>query len=204
ASVLELWSRDQGTDAGLVDALGTIPQAMADLADRAAIYGDSEPGQMTLSARLALRDAGYAGGDLQAALRRLDERLARLSTVAETTPQLVHEAEAQVRASLREVLDRLDDSSRGAAAALHGERTALFADLQAERTALVAALDVQRRALAADAARIADQVVKSSGAEFARVTREVVLLLVLLAVVVLGLPFAAGYALGRSRREPLR
>ena len=204
ASVLELWSRDRGTDASLVDALGTIPQALADLADRAAIYGDTEPGQVMLSTRLALRDAGYSGGDVQAALRQLDERLARLSTVAETAPQLVREAEAQVRASLRDVLNRLDDSSRAAAAAVHSERTALFADLQSERTAVVAAVDVQRRALAADAARIADQVVKSSGDEVARVTREALLLLVLLAVVVLALPFAAGYAVGRSRREPMR
>jgi hypothetical protein len=46
--------------------------------------------------------------------------------------------------------------------------------------------------------------VKSSGDEVARVTREALLLLVLLAVVVLALPFAAGYAVGRSRREPMR
>jgi hypothetical protein len=85
ASVLELWSRDKGTDASLVDAVGTIPQAMADLADRAGIYGNTEPGQVMLSTRLALRDAGYTGGDVQTALRQLDERLARLSTVAETT-----------------------------------------------------------------------------------------------------------------------
>jgi hypothetical protein len=83
---------------------------------------------------------------------------------------------------------------------VHAERTALFVDLQAERTAV----DVQRRALAADAARIADQVVKSSGDEVARVTRQALLLLVLLAVVVLGLPFVAGYAVGRARREPPR
>ncbi len=204
ASVLELWSRDKGTDASLVDALGTVPQAMADLADRAALYGNTEPGQVLLSTRLALRDAGYSGGDVQAALRQLDERLARLSTVAETTPQLVREAEAQVRESLREVLTRLDASSAAAAAAIHSERTALFVDLQAERIAVVAAVDVQRRALAVDAARIAEQVVKSSGDEVARVTREALLLLVLLAAVVIGLPFAAGFALGRSRRASPR
>jgi len=199
-----LRSREQGTDASLVDALGTIPQAMADLADRAAIYGNTEPGQVLLGSRLALRDAGYGGSDVQAALRQLDERLAHLSAVADSTPQLVHEAEAQVRDSLREVLNRLDASGRAAAEALHNERGALFADLEAERTAVAAAVDVQRRALAADAARLADQVVKSSGAEVARITRTVLLLLVLLALVVLGLPFAAGYALGRTRRAPER
>ena len=205
ASVVEQWAREQGADANLLGALGTIPQAMADVADRVQIYGDTEPAQLMVRTRLTLSAAGYSGRDVQVALRQLDERLERLSVVAESSPQLVHEAEAQVRASLREVLDRLDASSRAAAAELHTERTALFANLQSERAAIVSAVDVQRRALAADAARLADQVVKSSGDQMVRVAREVLLLLLLLAVVVLGLPFAAGYAAGRAqrgRREP--
>ena len=49
------------------------------------------------------------------------------------------------------------------------------------------------------AARIADQVVKASGEQARRLAREVLLLLSVLAIVVLGLPFAAGYLVGRAR-----
>jgi hypothetical protein len=199
ASVIELWSRERGADTRLVDSLGTIPEAMTDAAERLQIYGDTVPAQVMRQTQLALRQAGYSRGDLQTSLRQLDERLARLSAVAEATPELVHGAEAEVRRSLREALDRLDASSARTTAALRTERTALFADLQSEREAVLAAVDVQRKALALDAGRIADQVVKSSGEQVRSLAGEVLLLLMVLAIVVLGLPFVAGYLVGRAR-----
>jgi len=198
-SIVELWSREQGSDTRLVDTLGTIPEAMADAADRMEIYGDTVPAQVMHETELALREAGYTRGDIQAAIGKLNERLERLSAVAESTPALVHEAEAQVRQSLREVLDRLEASSRNAEQALHAERAALFADLQGERSAVMAQLDVERKAVAEDAARISSRVVQDTGAQVRELAAEVLVLLIVLAVVVLGLPFAAGYLVGRAR-----
>src|SRR5437588_665050 len=68
-----------------------------------------------------------------------------------------------------------------------------------EREAVVLAADAERASLARDAARIADQVVKASGEQARRLAREVLLLLGVLAIVLLGLPFAAGYLVGRAR-----
>jgi hypothetical protein len=42
-------------------------------------------------------------------------------------------------------------------------------------------------------------VVKSAGEQARSLAREVLLLLIVLAIVVLGLPFAAGYLVGRAR-----
>jgi hypothetical protein len=195
-SVVALWSREQGGDTRLVDSLGTIPEALADAADRLEIYGDTFPSQVMHETQLALRESGYTPGDVQAAIRQLNERLERLTAVAESTPALVHGAEAEVRQSLREVLDRLGSAGE----ALHAERVALFTDLQSERGAVMAQLEVQRKALAEDAARISSQVVKDTGAQLRDLAAEVLLLLIVLAVVVLGLPFAAGYLLGRARQ----
>jgi len=187
-----------------VDSLGTIPEALADAAQRLQIYGDTTPVQAMRATQLALLQSGYSRGDLQAALNQLDERLARLTAVAESTPELVQSAEDEVRQSVREVLARLDADSTATAATLHTERAALFADVQAERVALVAAVDAQRKALAQDASRVADQLVRTSGEEVRRLTRETLLLLIALTVIVLGLPFGAGYLVGRARprREP--
>jgi hypothetical protein len=198
-SVIELWSRAQKGNTPLIDTLGTIPEALADASDRLEIYGDTVPPQLMRATQLALRQSGYAQGDVQAALRRLDERLERLTAVAESAPELVHGAEAEVRASLREVLERLEASSRAAGETLHAERAALFADLQSERQAVVAAVDAQRKALAEDAARVSASVVKDAGAQLRDLAAEVLLLLIVLAVVVLGLPFVAGYLVGRAR-----
>lgn len=202
-SVIERWSREKG-GARLVDSLGTIPEAMEDTAQRLQIYGETMPVEAMRSAQLALNKSGYSHEDVQAALRRLDERLDRLTAVAESSPQLVHDAEAQVRQSVREVLARLDASSTAAITALHTERTALFEELESQRAAVMSAVDVQRQALTQDAARIGAQLVRDTGAQVRRLTAEVLLLLTLLALVLLGLPFVAGYAVGRARQRPNR
>ncbi len=71
--------------------------------------------------------------------------------------------------------------------------------MRTEREALLVAADEQRKAIAQDLAKIADQVVVTSGQQARYLAREVLLLVIVLAIVVLGLPFAAGYFVGRSR-----
>jgi hypothetical protein len=200
-SVVGLWSHAHGATTPLVDSLGTIPEAMSDMAQRLQIYGDTTPEQIMGRTQLALRESGYAQGDLKARLRQLDEQLERLTVVAESTPQLMQGTVTELRRSVRDVLDRLDAAERATTQALHTERTALFADIQTERQAIVAALDVQRQALAADAARIAGQGVKSAGEQLRYLAGEVLGLLIVLAVLMLALPFAAGYLLGRARHR---
>jgi hypothetical protein len=203
ASVIEEWGRVKGAESSLLDEVGTIPQALADTSQRLQIYADTVPAQTLRRTQLALRESGYTPEDVRAAMARLDARLDRLTAVAESAPELVRGAEQEVRQSLHEVLNRLDASVGATASAFHTEREALFADIQAEREALTTAVDAQRQALTADAARIAQQVVRTSGEEVRHFTREAMLLLIALALVVLGVPFAAGYLVGRAR-SPLR
>ena len=201
ASVVASWSRQQGGEAKLVDSLGSIPEALEDMGQRLQIYGDTLPMQAMRETQLALRESGYSKSEVRASLRELDDRLTRLTVVAESTPELVNGAIADVRASLHEVLDRMDASSRAATATLTRERIALFADIRLERAALVAAADGERKALATDAARIAAQVVKSTGEQARALAWELVALLIALFVVIFGLPFVAGYLVGRARRQ---
>ena len=201
-SVVTEWSRAKGASSSVLDEVGTIPQALADTTQRLQIYGDTVPLQSMRRTQLALREAGYTPDEARAALARLDARLERLTTVAESAPELVRDAERELRESMREMFDRLDASARGTAAVFHSEREALFADLQTQREALTASVDVQRKALTADAQRLADQVVRTSGEQVRRLTREALLLLIVLALVVLGLPFAAGYLTGRAHSAP--
>lgn len=200
-SVIGLWSQQKGAEIKMIDSLGSIPEALGDVAQRMQIYGDTLPGQAVHRVQLSMRESGYSQGDVQAELRRLDERMARLSAVAESTPQLVHESIGEVRRSLREVLEHLDSTAASATQALRTERAALFTDLQGERATLVAAADVQRRALAEDASRLADQMIRAAGAQARWLAGEVMLLLIILTAVILGLPFAAGYLVGRAQQR---
>jgi hypothetical protein len=193
-SVIELWGRQHG-QAKLVDTLGTIPEALTDAAQRLQIYGETVPPQVMRETELALRQSGYSRAELQSSLKELDERMERLTRVAESAPELVHGAESEVRQSLREVLDRLNASSAATTEALHAERIALFADLQAQREALMVEVDAQRKALAVNA----DQLIRTSGQQVRALVRDVVLLGILLLLMLFGLPFVAGYAVGKAR-----
>ena len=201
ASVVELWSQRTGAGAGtrLVDSIGTIPEAMEDVSERIKITSDALALQTIWRTELVLRESGYSQSDIRAALRQLDERLARVSAAAESAPQLVHEAVADVRRSVIDLLRQVDSSAASILETLRTERAALSADVRTEREAVVLAAGAERQAIARDAARIADQVVKSSGEQARALAREVLLLLIVLAIVVLGLPFAAGYLVGRAR-----
>jgi len=199
-SVVELWSEAHGGGARLVDSMGTITEAMTDFSDRLKMSSDALALQTLWRTQLALREAGYSGTDIRAALRQLDERLAKASAAAENAPQLLHDAIAEVRRSVLDVLERVDSSSARMIEALRTEREALSADVRIERQAIVTAADAQRRALAQDAATIAERIVRSSGDEARRLAREVLALMIVLALLVLGLPFAAGYLVGRARR----
>jgi hypothetical protein len=203
ASVIEEWARAKGAQSSLLNEVGTIPQALADTSQRMQIYADTVPVQTMRRTQLALRESGYTPEDMRAALARLDARLERLTTVAESAPELVRGAEEEVRESLHEILSRLDTSVDASASAFRTERAALFVDIQHEREALTAAVDEERKALAADAARIGQQLVRTGGEEARHFTREAMLLIIAFWLVALGLPFVAGYLVGRAR-SPLR
>jgi hypothetical protein len=195
ASVVDLWMHDTGAQVRLVDSLGTVPEALADAGDLLRMYGNSGPSQVLWKAQLAVQESGLSGTELQTALQRLDERIAALSVIAGKTPEtiqdVVRDAGLRFHASWAEILG-----------ALHTEGKTLSASVSSERQVMVAAVDVERAAAAADAARIADQVVRQAGEEARRLVREALWVVIVLALVLLGLPFAAGYVVGRARRSP--
>jgi hypothetical protein len=187
-SVVELWSQRTAAGVRLVDSIGTIPEAMEDVSERIKITSDALALQTIWRTELVLRESGYSQSDVRAALRQLDERLAKVSAAADSAPQLLHEAVADVRRSVNDLLRQVDSSA-----------ASILETLRTERAAVVMAADAERQAISRDAARIAAQVVKSSGEQARALAREALLLLIVLAIVLSGLPFAAGYLVGRAR-----
>lgn len=198
-SLLSTWVAEEGGDAPL-RAEGTAAQAVADLSDRMRIYSEELPEVGLWHAELAMDRAGMDAENYRTVLRTLDARLARISALADTSPALVREAIADLRGSLTASSDRLDTAWMQMLRTLHTEREALAADIAAERGSLVEVADRERASLSEDAARIIDRAVDTSWVELRRLVREALLLLILLTALLLGLPFAAGYLVGRHRR----
>ena len=82
---------------------------------------------------------------------------------------------------------------------LRTEREALAANIASERENAVAAFDTERARISADAAQISARAVDTSWREIHKLVREALLLTILIMFVLLGLPFGAGYLVGRHR-----
>jgi hypothetical protein len=198
ASVLSAWMIEE-RDKSPLRAVGTVAQALGDVSDRMRIYSERVPAISLWQAELALDRAGFDNASYRTALRNIDAQLARISKLADTTPELAHEAIAELRGSLRASSDRLDASWIQMLRTLRVEREALAANIANERESVTAAFDVERARISADAAQITSQAVDTSWRELRKLVRETLLLTILLALVMLGLPFAAGYLVGRRR-----
>jgi hypothetical protein len=199
-SLLAAWSIEQG-DTGPLRDEGTVAQAVGDVSDRIRIYSEQIPAMSLWQAELALDRTGFDEATYRNTLRNLDAQMARISTLADTSPELAHEAIAGLRESLLASSDRLDSSWLQTLRTLRAERIALAANIASERESLTSAFDLQRSRFSEDAAKITASAVETSWIELRKLVREALLLACLLTVLLLGLPFAAGYLVGRRRRS---
>jgi hypothetical protein len=200
-SVLSAWIIGE-RDKNPLHAAGTVAQALGDVSDRVRIYSERVPVMSLWQAELALDRAGFDDASYRTALRDIDAQLVRISKLADTSPELAHEAIAELRGSLRSSSDRLDDSWRQMLRTLRVEREALAANIASEREGVVAAFDVERAQVSADVAQITARAVDASWRELRKLIREALLLAILLTLVMLGLPFAAGFLVGRRPHRP--
>jgi hypothetical protein len=193
ASIVDAWTHANGTQTKLVDTLGTVPEALADAGDRLRMYGETGPDQILWQAELAAQQSGIRAEDFRAALKRLDDRMAQMTAMVDTAPRLFN-------GMIRDAGTHFDASWADMMRDVRAEEIEVSKTVSTERAAAMDQLDLERTAVAADAARIANDVVREAGAEVRRLVREALALLIVLALVVLGLPFGAGYFVGRARR----
>jgi hypothetical protein len=193
-SVVDAWFQEHGSQTQLVDTLGTVPEAMAEVRDVIRMYGDTAPQEAVWRVQLAAQEAGVGGRDLQEGFKRLDDHFAKLSSMVDTAPQ-------RVDIVVRELRAQFDTTLRELVSAIHAESTSLSEQITAQRQAAVEAINAERAAISADASRVASQVVRDAGEEARRLVREALMAVIALAIILLGLPFAAGYLVGRARHK---
>jgi hypothetical protein len=203
-SVVDRWMAFSGQKATLISTVGTAPEVVSDLADRMRLYGDQLPSETLWQGQIALREAGYGANDWKVAMNRMNDSLNDVGKLAQTSPELLRTSITDLRGILFGTTDRLDQSWMGMMHAMHAEREALTQSVQQERANLLAAVDVQRAAMSKDAERIATEVTESSWRQLRALVREFALFALAGIIVLFGLPFAAGYYLGRARGAPLR
>src|SRR5260370_41458416 len=166
------------------------------------MYREGVAGKRLWQGELGRDRAGFDDASYRTALRNIDTQLARISKLADTSPELAHEAIAELRDGLRASSDRLDASWMQMLRTLRVEREALAANIAAEREGVTAAFDTERTRLSADAAQIAAQAVDTSWRELRKLVREALMLTILLAVGMLCPSLFPGALVGRRGRTP--
>jgi hypothetical protein len=116
---------------------------------------------------------------------------------------------AALQAEMTRVFESFDQRWGQTLAMLQVERAALAKDLEAmrvamdatierERKALYLALSAERAALAADVARIGKELGPLLIAKLGEVATEMLIWMILLVLILVGVPFAAGFLTGRG------
>ena len=193
------WVTETNQQASLVNSVGTVSQSMSDVSERMRMFSERAPSQAVWEAQLAIGESNLGRVDFGRALAQAGESLDRLTVLAESSPEQMHAGIVDLRASLLTVADRFDASWGLMARTVQEQRKALTVTVHEEREAAVVAFDAQRAALAQDAQRIAEQIIASGGMQIRVIAREMMLYGIVLYVVILGVPFVAGYHLGRLR-----
>jgi hypothetical protein len=193
----------------IAKSVSVAPEGLANASDQLDIYGRRIPDELRWRAELAILESGIRPADLSHALKRFEEELAKLSALAQTQPELAMERLAALQAEMTRVFESFDRRWGQTLAMLQVERAALAKDLEAmrvamdatierERNALYAAISAERAALAADATRIGKELGPLLLAKLGEVVTETLLLLCTLVLLLIGLPFLAGFLAGRA------
>ena len=193
----------------IAKSVTVAPEALADASDRLDIYGRRIPDELRWRAELALLESGIRPADLSHALKRFEEELAKLSALAQKQPELALERLAVFQAEMTRLLDGFDRRWGETLGMLQVERAMLAKDLEAmrvamdatierERKALYLAISAERAALAADATRIGKELGPLLIAKLGAVATEMLIWMILLVLILVGVPFAAGFLTGRA------
>jgi hypothetical protein len=198
-SVVDRWMVFSGQKGSLISSVGTAEEVVSDLADRVRLYGDQLPSEAVWQTQIALRESGYGANDWKLAMAKMNDSLGDVGKLAQTSPELLRSSVNDLRSILFGTADRLDRSWMGMMQAMHTEREALTETVDQERSSVLATVDVQRAAMTKDAERIVTEVAESSWRQLRALVREFALFALVAIILLIGLPFTAGYYLGRAR-----
>jgi hypothetical protein len=195
------WEAHRGGADAVTATVGTPAEVMSDVADRLTLYGDQLGDELRWRLELLSVDPRYDTKELREMAKGLDAELKRIAAVAEQSPELARESIRDLRETVDPAVDRLDVRWQETLDAFTSERRAISAEVTAQREALTETFRTERAAVVADTNRLATELTERVFARVREVVRDLVIGGVVLALVVLGVPFGFGFLAGRGFRR---
>ena len=182
--------------------VGTAAEAMSDIADRMRLYTVLLRYSTRWQIELIALESGITQGKIADAVESLDASFSELAILAANSPELMSELTADLDRALRGTSGDFERSALAVIAAIRAEREMFVSDFDDRWVDIYDAIDAQRSATATDLERISQNLSESFWANLEGTMREFMVLAIVFMVLLLSLPFAAGYLVGRSRSGP--
>ena len=182
--------------------VGTPAEAMSDIADRMRLYGMVLQYSTRWQVELLALESGIGSDDVKLAMQNMDSHFSDLASFASASPEIARQAAADLEKALQSGTADIQEASLLFMTALTAEREALFEELDEQWRFLALQLDAQRAATATDLERIAGGLADELWVNMDQLANKLSVLLIVLIVLILTLPFGAGYLLGRAQGRP--
>lgn len=199
APIAARWREAAKRHGTLMETSGTAAEVAADAAQR--LQRLRVPDEVRWRAELAFAESGLQSADVQHSLQRFEAEFAKLNELARTQPAAALARLDAMQAEVTRMAAQFDQRWVQTLATLEVERAATMRDLKEMQGGLDVTLARERMAIVADAGQLSRDLVPLVMQEVRRAVNEALALLIALAFVLLALPFAAGYLVGRARRR---
>ena len=186
--IIRSWNRYEGLpDSAAVKTVGDLPQAVADLASRINIQSGHLPKETLWQIQLLIAEAGLSGPEAEAALDSLQVEIRKIGQLAEASPELLDSTLLRLSRDLEVLLLSVDRQRKETLDVLSGEREAISALVQHERVAIMEQLE-----------GFSQVTIEKTYGMLQELVNSILLYGIILAILVLTVPFAMGYVVGKT------
>lgn len=181
-----------------VETVGTLSEVVADLGSKLSYGTDLTQKQFSWETQLFLSEKGLDTIDVERKIKIFQAQADRLITIAENSPELFDRALINFRNQMDPIFLSLDHSISSALLGLSLNLEEMDNMFERERIALDSIVRRERTALTDEAHLFVDEGIKNTMEELRKIIRMLAIIAMFLIVIVLGLPFYAGYHLGKK------
>jgi hypothetical protein len=179
----EFWGIEDST---AVKSVGTLAQVVSDLTSRTTTFTDQVPTQASWKAELMLRQTGMSTDEIIATMDSLAQLIDKMAYVVENGPVLLDTTMIRMRQEMIPLIRAIDKKWTETLFIISKERLEITKVLQVERAAIMKDLDITSKALAD---RAFDYLIV--------LVRQILIFAIIIIILMLGLPFAMGYLVGK-------
>lgn len=180
-------------DSTAVETVGSLSEVVADMSNRFSYHTNAAGKNLRWNSQLYLTERGWDTLSLEQRMDNVNEQLDRLIATAEEAPDKFQVGLRELQGNLKVLFTNLDTTLVGSLVYFDRQREEIDSMLLRERTALDGIIAREREAIAEDVIELTDTFMEDVG----KIVRSILIYAILLVIVVLAFPFAAGFYLGK-------